>query len=81
MKEIILLIQFFTRIPIKSKIDYNEEKYGKSTYLLPLIGLIIGGIVFFVYERSSYAKIPMYFIAFICLVSNIILTGALHLDG
>ena len=65
MKEIILLIQFFTRIPIKSKIDYNEEKYGKSTYLLPLIGLIIGGIVFFVYEGSSYAKIPMYFIAFI----------------
>ncbi len=81
MKELILLIQFFTRIPIKSKIDYDEEKYGKSTYLLPLIGLIIGGIVFFVYEGSSYAKIPMYFIAFICLVSNIILTGALHLDG
>lgn len=81
MKELILLIQFFTRIPIKSKIDYNEEKYGKSTYLLPLIGLLIGGIIFFVYKGSLYAKIPLHFIAFICLISNIILTGALHLDG
>lgn len=81
MKELILLIQFFTRIPIKSKIDYNEGKYGKSTYLLPLIGLLIGGIIFFVYKGSLYAKIPLHFIAFICLISNIILTGALHLDG
>ena len=81
MKELILLIQFFTRIPIKSKIDYNEGKYGKSTYLLPLIGLLIGGIIFFVYKGSLYAKIPLHFIAFIRLISNIILTGALHLDG
>ena len=56
MKELILLIQFFTRIPIKSKIDYNEGKYGKSTYLLPLIGLLIGGIIFFVYKGSLYVS-------------------------
>lgn len=42
MKNFILLLQFFTRIPIKKNVNYDNESYGKATFLLPIIGLIVG---------------------------------------
>lgn len=80
MKNFILLIQFFTRIPINSKIEYNEEKYGKQTYLLPLVGAIIGFFIYLTY-KVFLIKFPNEFKGLIIVFAWIIITGGLHLDG
>ena len=46
-EQFIILIQFMTRIPIPLKISYSEKKLGKSIKFFPLVGLIIGLILYF----------------------------------
>ena len=46
-EQFIILIQFMTRIPIPLKISYSEKKFGKSIKFFPLVGLIIGLILYF----------------------------------
>ena len=47
LEKFLILIQFMTRIPIFFNIEYSEEKLGKGIKLLPLVGLLIGVILFF----------------------------------
>ena len=49
IKQFILLTQFMTRIPIPIKVDYNEKDFGKSIKYFPILGLLIGLILYFVY--------------------------------
>ena len=81
MKNFILLIQFFTRIPLKNKVEYEEISYGKITYLLPLIGLIIGIGAFGINYILDIFKLPIYINSLILLIYFIVITGGLHLDG
>ena len=71
MKNFILLIQFFTRIPLKNKVEYEEISYGKITYLLPLIGLIIGIGAFGINYILDIFKLPIY-------INSLILLYDLH---
>lgn len=81
MNNFILMIQFFTRIPIKKQIEFKEESYGKSTYLLPMVGLIIGLCIFFINKTCVWLKLPKMVNALILLLSSVIITGGIHLDG
>lgn len=80
MKNFILLIQFFTRIPINNKIEYNKEDYGKGTYLLPLVGAIIGSFILF-FDKLILSNFSNEFRGIVIVIYWIIITGALHLDG
>lgn len=80
MKKLILMLQFFTRIPINKAINIEENSFSEGIVYLPIVGLIIGlfnGGVFFVADRCFTRTV-----ALICaLLGNIIITGALHIDG
>lgn len=79
MDGLILGIQFFTRIPIKKEISFNDKNIGNSLFYLPFIGLIIGLI----------SALPMIFLqgtskpmaSLLTLIILLFLTGGLHLDG
>jgi len=75
IKKFMSLISFFTTIPT----GYNDiVSASESFYLIPLVGLIEGSIICLV----SYALIFRPIIdASILLLSHIVLTGGLHLDG
>jgi len=75
MKGIILMFNFFTRIPIY--IEYNEKDFSKGMYFLPLIGLIIG---FFMYI-CSYIPVEKPIYVLFSWILYIWITGGLHLDG
>lgn len=75
----ILSLQFFTRIPINKKIDFNKENIRYSIFFLPLIGIIIGGLGGLVYYLLAPANTMI--ASFMGLVTTIIVTGGLHLDG
>lgn len=79
IKGLILAMQFLTRLPINIPIDFNEENIRKGTFYYPFIGALLGIL----------SSIPYYFLApysrdiagFLTVMTMIILTGGLHLDG
>ncbi len=79
-KRFILMIQFFTRIPIKVEIPSDNEDFGKGLVFAPIIGLMIGGILLGFYYLFMLFLPLMVTIIFIILL-YITITGGLHLDG
>lgn len=79
IKGLTLAIQFLSRIPINIAVDFNEENLRKSTFFYPITGMIIGGIAGFFYYVFSYINKDI--ASFIAVLSIIITTGGLHLDG
>ena len=84
-EQFIILIQFMTRIPIPIKVDYSEKKLGKSIKFFPLVGLIIGLILYCTnFLIATYLKKILYsktIIAIILIIVEIMTVGIIHIDG
>ena len=76
---LILAIQFLTRLPMKKQVDFDDENLSRSIFFFPLTGMIIGGIGGLSYYIFGYINKDIG--AFFAVVSMIIVTGGLHLDG
>ncbi|MBC1368909.1 adenosylcobinamide-GDP ribazoletransferase [Listeria welshimeri] len=80
MKTLILLIQFFTRIPIPIAINMEEVNLKKGSALLPVVGLIIGAWNWLVFTLLALVMpLPVAIIA--GLFAEIIITGGFHVDA
>lgn len=79
MKSFFLMLSFFTRLPVP-QIAYEEDTYQKGIKLLPLIGLLIGLILWGISALAGVLQLSM-FLPVILPVSYILLTGGIHLDG
>ena len=84
-EQFIILIQFMTRIPIPLKISYSEKKLGKSVKFFPLVGLIIGLILYFTnFLITVYLKNIFYnktITAIFLIILEILIVGIIHIDG
>ncbi len=76
----LILISFFTRIPIGKKIEYNEKEFVKGLCLYSLVGLIIGLFLALGYFLGNFLEI-IYIKGLIITAIYIIITGGIHLDG
>lgn len=76
---LILSFQFFSRIPINMPVDFNEKNIKYSIFFIPLVGAIIGGAGGLIYHLLLQYNI--YIASFLALLTTIILTGGLHIDG
>jgi adenosylcobinamide-GDP ribazoletransferase len=74
-----LALQFLTRLPTPSNIDYSAPEWGKSAIWFPLIGMIIGIVLWGLSWAISGSN--MLFQAALITVLWVAITGALHLDG
>lgn len=76
---LLLGFQFFTRIPVNSPIELNDKNIRYALFFLPLIGALMGVIAAGIY----YILLPYNILigALLSLLSLIVLTGGLHLDG
>lgn len=84
MIDFITGFQFLTRIPIVSQSEWSVESFGRSVKFFPMIGGIIGLLLFgFVYIMQNFwgSKVPIHGIAIGVIVFEILLTGGLHCDG
>lgn len=80
MTRLIIALQFLTRIPIKIKVDFTPRNMGKSMFFYPIIGSLIG--LFLVGLNSLFGVFwSNLVVKGLLLVSMIIITGGLHLDG
>ncbi|MGB9779785.1 adenosylcobinamide-GDP ribazoletransferase [Caldanaerobacter sp.] len=80
IKTLILSIQFMTGIPIPINIDVKEDKIYKIASYFPLVGLLIGSILYIVYlllKNFFSREIVMTFL----VVLSYILTRGIHIDG
>ena len=80
MRNFILMLQFFTRIPINIRIEVKDEDFAKGIIYFPLVGLVIGVIDAICYYLFSFIFSSLLSIIFLTLV-NVLITGGLHLDG
>lgn len=80
MSNFILMIQFFTRIPIPISVDVKEDSFVKGIAYYSLVGSIIGGFNLLVYYLLSLVFSSTVSIIAV-IISNTLLTGAFHLDG
>ncbi len=80
IKRLVLMLQFFTRIPIKLRLSANVEDYGKGLVFAPLVGIVIGAIL----GAFSFGLLYLFskpLVAAMVLILYILITGGLHLDG
>lgn len=82
IEEVIILIQFMTRLPIPFiKVGYSERKLGKSLKYFPLVGIIIGGILYGLVTLFGIFFTNPFIIGFLIVVSELMIVGIIHLDG
>lgn len=76
----LLLIQFFTRIPINKSLPCSKDDFRKAMWFLPILGGIIGaiqGLVFYVANMI----LPISISILLAMLTEYIITGGLHIDG
>ncbi|OGO77686.1 MAG: cobalamin 5'-phosphate synthase [Clostridiales bacterium GWB2_37_7] len=80
MKNLILAIQFLTRIPINVNIETKENSFAESVIWFPAAGLLIGTFNAMIYLLSSMLLDGIFPV--VCTVlANVCITGGLHVDG
>jgi adenosylcobinamide-GDP ribazoletransferase len=79
LKSLILSFQFLTRLPININVDYNEKNICKSQLFYPFVGMVIGIISGGIYFAFSYINKDI--ASIFAVLSLILVTGGLHMDG
>jgi len=74
-----IALQFLTVLPIELKTMPTAQQNGRAILFYPLVGLIIGGILFLI--SCLLVKLPLLLLAAIIMILWVWLTGGLHLDG
>jgi adenosylcobinamide-GDP ribazoletransferase len=80
LRKLLIALTFLTRIPFPNPSDVTQEEFTKSQHYYPLVGLLLGGILWL----SFILLLPFYpplVIGALLLVLQLILTGGIHLDG
>lgn len=81
MKSFLSALQFLTIIPIKIK-NMKESYLSRSLIYFPIIGLILGLILVSINKLLLlFLNFTEFSLSIILVVSLIILTGGIHLDG
>ncbi len=81
MKGLMLLFQFMTRLPVPGKHDYDAEEMGRSFKYFPIVGMVIGVILWGAYLALANFIDNRYALALLVVLLEVVLTGGLHLDG
>ena len=80
MKPFVLMVTFMTRIPLKMNFEINDDDFVKGIWYMPVIGLLIGIILYGIYFIASRFFSPI-ITSVIIIIIYIFITGGLHLDG
>lgn len=81
INQIVLLIQFMTRIYVPLKVEYSEEKLAKGIKYFPLIGYFIGLIIFVIVNILNKYVDNKYIISLLIILLELKLVGLIHVDG
>jgi adenosylcobinamide-GDP ribazoletransferase len=77
--ELIVAIQFLTRIPVPS-LDYREDSLAGAVKFFPLVGVLVGGLAA-LFHGVIGNHLPRLVSAFVVVLFLVLVTGCLHEDG
>lgn len=81
MNRFMAMLQFLTRIPVKTECGFDEE-FHKGMYFFPAVGTVIGIIVYIAMAVSyNIFSGDAFIAALVAVMTETALTGGLHLDG
>ena len=80
IRQFVLAITLLTRIPITDNHKFEDEDIGSSTLYFPIVGLLLGLIVWGIYYLLV-DHVSVNVLVFIILAFLTLITGALHEDG
>jgi len=80
VKSLILMLQFFTRLPLPFEIQADAEDFNKGFIWFTAVGLVIGGLLALLCIALS-PFVGTLLLAVILVLAEVLLTGGLHLDG
>lgn len=80
MRLFFIAFQFLTIIPLPFKVDCRDGDMGRSMRWFPLVGLLLGVVLWGV-DRLFGLILPQPLVAALLVVTLAAVTGALHLDG
>ena len=83
MRQFFIALNFLTRIPSPVKGDVSQREIGQSILFYPLVGIVIGGILYLLAHFLLFfsTDFPSELLAAIILSVWVLITGGLHLDG
>ena len=81
MNGIALLFRFMTRLPIGFEPKFDSDSLGKSMRFFPVVGMVMGIILFGFFWAFSYFIYSPMVMAVLLVIVEVVLTGGLHLDG
>ena len=73
-------LRFLTIIPLPLRREASAEEIGRSVIYFPLVGLFLGLILVGLDQLFGLA-LPLFLVNALLIITMVILTGALHLDG
>ncbi|HHY81902.1 MAG TPA: adenosylcobinamide-GDP ribazoletransferase [Clostridiales bacterium] len=79
LKSFILMLQFFTRIPIPISIDMEKKAISRGILFFPIVGMLVGIISWGIYYILSFLNRDM--AALGAVMGAVAVTGGLHVDG
>ncbi|MCK4994301.1 MAG: adenosylcobinamide-GDP ribazoletransferase [Candidatus Omnitrophica bacterium] len=79
MKAFFLALQFLTIIPIGSNLKFEKKDFGCSLRFFPVIGLISGCFLCFIW--LSFSGVAVLARSALIIIASVIITGGLHIDG
>lgn len=80
LNRFILMVQFFTRIPVNKTVPVEKEDFRTGSIYFPVIGLIVGLVSALAYLLVSSTG-NMFLSSIIAVLASVMVTGALHVDG
>ena len=78
MSGFLLMLSFFTRIPLGKCVEYTDEKYKKGLVTFPLTGLVIG---FFLAIIACLPIATDTHKSILLILTYLWVSGGIHLDG
>lgn len=78
--DLLLYIQFLTRIPINKNLPCGMDNFKRGIFYFPVIGFIIGACEWFVVWIFG-RFLPVNIVSVFVIISYVLITGGLHVDG
>ena len=81
MRGFLIALTFLTRLPLPApKVEITSEEFSRSYRYYPLVGLVIG-LLLWLLAKTLSPYFPPLALGALLLVAELMLTGGLHLDG
>jgi len=80
MRPLFTALAFLTLLPSPRYDDFKGDELGRAMGAFPLIGLLLGGILFGI-DLLLVPRLPAGLVNIILIATLVLLTGGIHLDG